>query len=296
MNDDGRFPDFWLSTPLGRRFLAGERRATKTALDQVFGQDLLQVGSWGDPTGFVRFARTQRATLVDWRPGRGQKITSDPGLLGIGTDSVDAVLLPHTLERTASPHGILREVDRVLRPDGHLIVLGFNAVSAWGLRHLGSGSGFPAGTRRVLREGRLRDWLELLSFDVAPSEKYCYCLPFSGFGVRVGVSDFSPARRFLPLLAGGFLLSAKKRVFPLTPVRQRWRRRRLRVVGGLEPTTRNTCESHPPVGGAVGGPFGGAVGGPLGPIVPIPTGPAGIGADRFAANESRLVALGHPVQ
>ena len=74
------------------------------------------------------------------------------------------VILPHTLERIASPHALLREVDRVLRPDGQLIVLSFAPTGLWGVRHLLAPGGYPFGQRRMIREGRLRDWLGLLSF------------------------------------------------------------------------------------------------------------------------------------
>lgn len=237
MEIEGRFPDLWLSTPLGRCFLRSERRLVRQALEQRFGVDMVQIGAWGDPRGFLRGARTQRRTLLDWRPGRGQDVTSEPDALALATDAADIILLPHTLELVQSPHSLLREVDRVLRPDGHLLVLGFNGGSLWGLRQLLSISGFPAGTRRVFREGRLRDWLELLSFEIGSTKRYGGYLPISA--ARLGVTDHNPLVRWLPPLAGGFLMGAQKRTQPLTPMRQRWRRPRLQVVGGLtEPTTR----------------------------------------------------------
>ena len=58
----------------------------------------------------LRYARTQRRTLLDWRPGVAADVVSDPERLAVASDSVDAVILPHTLERTASPHALLREV------------------------------------------------------------------------------------------------------------------------------------------------------------------------------------------
>lgn len=235
----------WLSTPVGRRCLANEQRLIRQALDRVFGEQLVQIGSWGARDAFLRYARTQRKALLGVDAAdREADIMSDPAELAIASDSVDAVLLPHTLERTPSAHALLREVDRILRADGHLIVLSFVPAGVWGLRHMLSrhvfaGRGYPAGSRRMIRERRLRDWLELLSFDVEAAQNYCHTLPFEQFR-RFGTFPRERfAARWLPFLAGGYLLRAQKRTLPLTPLRPAWKPRRLRVVGGLvEPTTR----------------------------------------------------------
>lgn len=237
----------WLSTPLGRRCLANEQRLVRRALERVFGEQLLQIGAWGPRDAFLRYARTQRRALVDWRHDVAADLISDPEQLAVASDSVDAVLLPHTLEHTHSPHAVLREVDRILRPDGHLIVLCFASGGLWGLRHLISAGGYPHGRDRVIREGRLRDWLELLSFDVPAATRYCHTLPIERFKQLKILPREEWAQRWLPALSGGYLLRAQKRVLPLTPVKV-WRRRqtRLRVVGGLvEPTTRASVLPHP---------------------------------------------------
>jgi SAM-dependent methyltransferase len=231
----------WLATPLGRRCLANEQRLIRGALERVFGEQFLQIGAWGARNSFLRFARTQRRALIDWRPGVAADLISDPEQLGVASDSIDVVLLPHTLERTESPHALLREVDRILRPDGHLLVLSFAPGGLWGVRHLFAARGFPAGRERLIREGRLRDWLELLSFEVGSATRYCHTLPLERFKQLRLLPREEFAQKWLPMLSGGYLVRAQKRVHPLTPVRM-WRRpARLRVVGGLvEPTTRST--------------------------------------------------------
>jgi SAM-dependent methyltransferase len=236
----------WLATPLGRRCLANEQRLIRHALERVFGEQCLQIGAWGARNSFLRHARTQRRALLDWRSGVSADVVSDPEQLAVATDSVDVVILPHTLERTSSPHALLREVDRVLRPDGHLVVLSFAPGGFWGLRHLLSGRGYPAGRERLIREGRLRDWLELLSFDVPAATRYCHTLPIERFKQLRVLPREEWAQRWLPVFSGGYLLKAQKRVLPLTPVRTFRRAPRLRVVGGLvEPTTRAPARIAP---------------------------------------------------
>jgi SAM-dependent methyltransferase len=228
----------WLATPLGRRCVANEQRLVRRALDRVFGEQLLQIGTWGPANAFLRYARTQRRALVDWGLDGQADVVCEPTRLAIASDAIDAVILPHTLERIPSPHALLREVDRVLRPDGQLIVLSFTPTGLWGLRHLFSPGGYPAGQKRMIREGRLRDWLELLSFEVASGRRYCHTLPFEQFRRAGTFPKEEWAQRWLPMLCGGYLLHAQKRVQVLTPIRPAWRQPRLRAVGRLEPSTR----------------------------------------------------------
>jgi SAM-dependent methyltransferase len=206
----------------------------------VFGEQLLQIGAWGQHDTFLRYARTQRSALVSAGHGAGSAdFISDTARLAVTSDSVDAVLLPHTLEWTESPHALLRETDRILRPDGCLVVLSFVPSGPWGLRHLLSSDGYPQGHKRMIREGRLRDWLELLGFEVAPAVTYCHTLPFEQVRRLATFPRERWAQRWAPVLAGGYLLTAQKRMARLTPIRPAWKRRRLRAVGGLvEPTTR----------------------------------------------------------
>ena len=237
--------DGWLSTPLGRRCLVEEQRLVKDALERVFGEQFLQVGLWGRQNTFLRYARTQRATFADWRPDSGAQLLCDPHALAITTDSVDVVLLPHTLELAPSPHALLREIDRVVRADGQVLILSFKSSGLWGLRHLLAADGYPPGHKRLIFEARLRDWLQLLSFEIDNRRRYCHTLPLEKVQRFGSFPKEEWAGRWLPLLSGGVFISAQKRVHPMTSVRPRWRSSRLKVVGGLaEPTTRssNHCE------------------------------------------------------
>jgi SAM-dependent methyltransferase len=239
----------WLRTPLGARLYAIERKLAGEALAQVFGWQLLQIGLWGDEAGLIAEARTQRKSVLAWHgeqtPSGAATIRSRTDALAIASDCLDAVLLPHTLEYEPDPHEILREVGRVLSGEGHLIVMGFRPMSSWGLRHLFARAGFPPGLERLIGEGRLRDWLKLLGFEVVDARRYMFTLPL---GTTAPASQSFLERsgeRLWPLLASGYLLKARKRVYALTPIRPRWRLR-AKVVGGLiEPTTRVQMDTQP---------------------------------------------------
>jgi len=222
----------WLQTALGKSLLAQEQQATGTVLDRVFGDQILQIGTWGEPDRFLKQARTQFTALLDERLSPGVSGVAMPHQLPVLKDSVDAVLLPHTLEMATEPHSVLREVDRILRPDGKLIILGFNPVSWFGLRNVIAAEGYPPGLLRQIPAGRLTDWLRLLSLNVE-SQSGCYASVAAG---RVG----SFLRRW-KWFASVYVMVAKKESIPMTIIRPRLRRRARLVEGLVNPTTRNVA-------------------------------------------------------
>jgi len=231
----------WWASALGGALLAAESELLGEALEDVFGWELLQIGAWGSAREVLAGSRTRRATLIAL-PGTADAadIVARPSQLPIMSDSVDAALLPHTLEFAPDPYAIVREVDRVLSGEGQLLVLGFRPLSLWGLRARWSRAGFPPGMRRVLPERLLREWLVLLGYEVVHTRRYLYACPWSG-GVATPGHTGRLLRRGLtyPLPAGAYLLKARKRVYTLTPIRPRLRERP-KVLGSLvKPTTRS---------------------------------------------------------
>jgi SAM-dependent methyltransferase len=231
----------WWEASLGRTLLAAESELLGEALEDVFGWELLQIGAWGGSRELLACSRTRRQTVVA-APGlrAGADIIGRPSLLPITSDSVDAVLVPHTLEFAADPYAIVREIDRVLVAEGQLLVLGFRPWSLWGLRARASRAGFPPGMRRVLSERRIRDWLVLLGYEIVAARRYLYCSPWSsGLAGSEGTGRILNRGLTHPFPASAYLLKARKRVYTLTPVRPRFREKPA-VLGSLvKPTTRS---------------------------------------------------------
>lgn len=229
----------WLATPLGAALLKQESRVVEEVFDGIFGEYCLQLGAWGDPRQFLRHARTQRAALIGDAPiGEGTSAVAVLHRLPVANDSVDSVLLPHTLDYSDRPHEVLREVDRVLRSDGHLVILGFRPGGLWGLRRLIPGQGWPPGIQQLVPDRRLRDWLKLLDFRIHGITGYFFRWPVSGRRTGSSPQWERRGRRWWPELAACYLLSAQKRVSALTPVRPLWRTKPKVVPGLVEPTAR----------------------------------------------------------
>lgn len=144
------------------------------------------------------------------------------GDLPFATHSIDLVVLPHVLEFAAEPHQILREVARVLIPEGQLIICGFNPASLWGVRQKAarlSGAHFlpPAGEFIGLR--RMKDWLKLLSMEPNRGHFGCYMPPCTSQGEYNRYAFMEKAGdRWWPSLGGVYILQAIKRVRGMTLV------------------------------------------------------------------------------
>lgn len=234
----------WFDSPLGARVIREETSLARIALDDVFGFELLQLGAWGPARHMLGAARTQHTTLLAPELAAGVSLCAPLVSLPFASDSIDAVVLPHTLERVEDPYAVLREAERVLCAEGCLLICGFNPLSGWGVRHalaqhFGRRAGFPPQTKRMISERRLRDWMALLDFEVSTVYGYLGPLAVSG---RSRVSEplghepeYRPRRA---LSAGGYLLKARKRVRTLTLVRPKRRALTRVLVGAAEPTTK----------------------------------------------------------
>ena len=221
----------WFGTPLGRYLLDWEQSQLDRVVADLFGFHALQLGMpelqglasnrmphrWLATVGLSELAAEASAGSA------APALCCDLDALPFDSQSLDLVVLPHTLELARDPHLALGEVERVLRPEGRVVILGFNPVSLWGLRRQvqrvagrmgGSDAPYtlpdlaePIGPRRV------RDWLRLLSFEVETARFGCYRPPVSSerWLERTAWMEGGGAR-WWPVFGGMYLLVAVKRV------------------------------------------------------------------------------------
>jgi SAM-dependent methyltransferase len=159
--------------------------------------------------------------------------------LPFASASVDAVVMPHTLDFAAQPQRVLREAERVLIPEGRLIVLGFNPFSTWGLmRGLMRRRRVPW-TGHQLGSARLIDWLDLLGFQLEMREWLLFRPPIRAAQSRRFDWVEGAGARWWPMLGGAYVIRAVKRLSLATPVRPRWKARASFIPGGaIKPTVR----------------------------------------------------------
>lgn len=219
----------WLATSPGRYLLAWEQAQLDLAVADIFGFHALQLGLPG--LNALGANRMPHRWLAADAPTSNAAIVTDFSALPFPASSLDLVVLPHSLELSHDPHTTLREVERVLVPEGRVVICGLNPVSLWGLRQrrtqlyhrLGWGQLFlPQGD--FIGYWRLRDWLRLLGFEVEMGHFGCYKPSFSNekWLQRLDWMDRAGSR-WWPILGAAYFLVAVKRVHSMTLLSPPWK-------------------------------------------------------------------------
>ena len=243
----------WLETAPGRYVMAWEQQQFDALVADIFGFNAVQIGLLELPT-----LRNNRMPLVFGagepavEPSEAPAAVSDGSTsarlpaqvqirleeLPFASQSIDLLVLPHALEFADDPHHVLREVERVLIPEGHVVISGFNPISLWGLRQV-VGRSFNAPF--LPREGqflalpRLKDWLKLLSFEVHRGHFGCYRPPLSAerWQARFGFME-SAGDRWWSYCGAIYMVHAVKRVQGMRLIGPPWKERKL-VPAVLQP-------------------------------------------------------------
>jgi SAM-dependent methyltransferase len=226
----------WFETPPGRYLLAWERAEFDRAVGDIFGYHALQLGLPElDTLAANRMPhkwlalRESDALASPVRPD----IITDYAALPFEENSLDLVVLPHSLELNVDPHTTLREVERVLVPEGKVVVCCLNPASLWGLRQrranvyrrLGFGELFLPDAGDFIGYRRLRDWLRLLSFEVETSSFGCYrpALASEKWLDRFDWMD-PVGERSWPIFGAAYFIVAVKRVRGARLIGANWKK------------------------------------------------------------------------
>ncbi|MEN9419647.1 MAG: hypothetical protein RI988_3268 [Pseudomonadota bacterium] len=236
----------WLQSPAGRYLLGWEQEELDALVSDVFGYHAVQLGlpaldglrANRMPHRWLATEGPERVVETDWAtPGPDAEdgisrlslhgevtLQCDFDALPFAADSLDLLVLPHTLELARDPHLTLSEVARVLVPEGRVVIVGLNPASLWALGQRvargGQRVGIGRGRADILpRAGeflgywRVRDWLRLLSFEVEAGRFGCWRPPLAS---QRWLDRFSwmesLGARWWPVLGAVYAISAVKRV------------------------------------------------------------------------------------
>lgn len=232
----------WFATKTGLLLLRQEQAAFERLTSQVFGFQLLQLGFLDQNSPMLIKTRMQRQTLIGQQVNAGMHnyLAAENENLPVLSDSIDAILLPHTLDFCRDPQQVLREVERVLVAEGRVIISGFNPTSLWGMVGLlkRNKAQVPWNSHFVSYT-RLHDWLSLLGFDVEETEVFMFRPPMESEKIMHKLEFMEKiGPRLWPRLGSVYMIRAVKRVSTLTPVKPIWKRRPRLLSHVVEPTTR----------------------------------------------------------
>jgi len=242
-----------MQTPIGQLLLKWEQDLADELTVDWFGYHALQLGL--PPLQALRQNRMPHRWLaLDSLECGSPQLRIDPCALPFADDSLDLVVLPHTLELSPDPHATLREVARVLVPEGRLLILGLNPTSLWGWRQARArfwqrfwqARLFLPESGEFIGTTRLRDWLHLLNFETEPIRYGCYLpavqspqwLRRLGFLEPVGA-------RWWPFLGAVYAQVAIKRVHGMRLIEPAWRERK-RAARALVATGSGSVSSRQP--------------------------------------------------
>lgn len=209
---------------------------------QMFGYHALFYGPLGK--ALCRQELSIKHQIVIGQTGKELSLKCKYEELPIASDTIDLALLPLTLQESQNPHQILREVERVLIPEGNVVVIGRNPFGRDGLTHtFKNWKNKDQNPLKDISRRRIIDWFGLLGFDIESK------INLSVTNDKLQNSKSYPwvkklGQKFCDLFCGYYIIIGKKKVSTLTPIRPSWRKNKQLVPSRLaEPSVRGKVES-----------------------------------------------------
>ncbi len=242
----------WFRTELGQELLQQERDILDRVLPSMFGYHLVQTGI-GEPQWLTESSTILNKLYVSEQPQQSehyQCVCSRLDELSLATESLDVAILHHSLDFDSSPHRTLKEISRAVIPGGHIVIVGFNPWSLWGLARflLVHTAGMPW-SGNFLSPYRLSDWLKLLDFQVEGYESTAFGMPTANARTRHFFNWLTYlGQRIWQQRGGVYVMVAVKQVSTLTPIKPRFKRVtdslvNIPITGIAKPSTRKPFNS-----------------------------------------------------
>ena len=230
----------WLETTLGQYLLCHEQRMFDAAVGDIFGFNAVQMGMLQ-----IDVLKNSRIPHIMHVGNNAGDCYCESDYLPFAESCIDLVCLPHVLEFSENPHQTLREAERVLVPEGHLILTGFNPISAWGIKHaLKNDMSYPW-HGHFFTISRIKDWLALLGLEFVSGSMSCYEPPINN---EKWLNNFEfmdkMGSQWWPMLGGIYFIVAKKRVVNITLLKPNWKKTTLKSRLAVS-SQKNTHKTKP---------------------------------------------------
>ncbi|MCU7904712.1 MAG: class I SAM-dependent methyltransferase [Candidatus Thiodiazotropha sp. (ex Epidulcina cf. delphinae)] len=232
----------WFESCLGSSLAIQEEACLQARIAGMFGYHVVQIGLPCRNRDLLRRSPARNRVVIGiGSAGSGVDLCADPHYLPLDSDSVDGIVLPHTLDFSTDPHQLLREVERVLIPEGKILLSGFNPWSQWGLwRLLRLRSATIPWCGHFFSCRRVQDWFSLLGFDLEEVVYLNYRPPLRNQAIMQKLAFMEGfGQKVYPLFGGVYVILAVKREVAMTPIRPKWLVKKRVLPTAAEPTTRS---------------------------------------------------------
>ncbi|NQY65057.1 MAG: methyltransferase domain-containing protein [Alteromonadaceae bacterium] len=217
------FPNSWQDLPNGELILEEINQQLSPWWYKFFGYHLLKIGSLSGAINSEECSIRNQVTLSTSK--MAGHVMADVDDLPFLDHSVDVCILSHALEFALDPHHVVREANRVLIPNGYLVLTGFNPISLAGFNKLipHRRNQMPW-NERFFSPMRVKDWLNLMGYEIL-SDQRCIHSTLGNTSKNGGYSQYwrKFANKYLSNLGSVYVIIAKKRVLPLTPIKPKWK-------------------------------------------------------------------------
>ncbi|THB65674.1 MAG: class I SAM-dependent methyltransferase [Gammaproteobacteria bacterium] len=237
----------WKKSSLATIINHTEKQAVNNAINSIPGIRILQIGVFNE-NEHLSVNRKNDYFIMDPFDNPSSKVTivASPRDLPFQNETIDIVILLHTLEFSNNPQQALHEAERVLCPDGHIIVIGFNPLSIAGIKSLMpfQKSHYPW-CGKYLSCKRVSEWFAVLGMEIMREQKYINNTQFN-IGLKFcrwnKISDYTD--NLLSCFGQIYIIMARKKLYPMSLLRSRWLKRKRKIITGgvVQPSPKSTKE------------------------------------------------------
>tara|TARA_R110000737_G_scaffold166321_2_gene193489 strand:- start:519 stop:1280 length:762 start_codon:yes stop_codon:yes gene_type:complete len=218
-------PKSWQELPNGGLILSHINQTLAPWWLKFFGYHLLKIGALSGEIDSSQSPIKHQLTLTN-ELDTGN-IIAEIDDLPLQKHSIDVCVLAHALEFSLDPHHVVREANRVLIPNGYLVITGFNPFSLVGFnKFIPHRRKQTPWNERLFSPMRVKDWLNLMGFEIQLDQRLLH----SSLSRQKTPNVLSTywhkiAARYFPSFGSVYVIVAKKRVLPLTPIKAKWQLR-----------------------------------------------------------------------
>ncbi|HSW71202.1 MAG TPA: methyltransferase domain-containing protein [Gammaproteobacteria bacterium] len=238
--------DQWLNQGIGQFILQTEKNLLETFLSGKYGKHLMLIGVPQQNVLIQTLALSCHSLVTPLsfpKQSEIKVIESAFYELPVISGSIDVVVLPHTMELVDNPRQLLSEACRIIKPEGHLIICGFNPYSLWGLSKILHSKKASLPGMHSIKPGTLKKWLDLSDFELVKQRNALYSPPMKNISSLKKLQFLEWVGNTCHLPCGAlYVLMARAKFIPLTPIRLRWKQSiaNMRIPTSIPgPTVRN---------------------------------------------------------